>query len=375
MLEQWQIDIINSKIRKPVYSLEWLTADEQVIDEAIIDVISGNVNFDASGNSNNRRSGSLTIKNLNKEYIPSSSSKLWISNRVRLRAGLQYNGDKKLWFNQGIYLIGNPNLLSNSVNKEITIQLHDKWCLINGTISGTLTSKYEIPVGTRIDSVIKSIVTSLMYEQKYMIDVCDVLTPYTLTIEAGRTISDILIELSNMVSYECFYNPEGYFIFRKALQPEDYEQTPSVWEFKPEGLYIESNRTLDWDQIRNSVTVYGMYNSDTGEQYIGTAKDETDSDFSVTAIGERTYYLSDDNIYNNDLAQQRANYELKNKIMLQENVTISIIPNFSLLEGDIISITDENNGCFGNYLIQQISYDMSFNPTMQITAWRIRKYK
>lgn len=372
MLDQWQIDIINSKIREPVFSIEWLTPDEKVIDEAILDVVSGSLNFDATNT--NRRSGTLTFKNLDGQYIPSPNSKLWINHKVKIKAGYKYNnGNDYLWFNQGTYVLGNPSILSSSTQKEVTIQLNDKWLLLNGEISGKLKNKTVIPVDTRIDKVVKDLVV-LAGETKYIIDPCDYTTPYTIEKEPGNSIGDILLELADMYSYEIFYDNNGYLRFRKAIQPEDIEQTAPSWTYNQSGLYLQSNRELQWDEVRNYIIVYGAYDEDTGIQYKGEAKDETGSPYSIDQIGERVEILELDELYDNSLCIQRSRKELFDRIKVQEKVTETLIPNYSHSLEDVITLNDESNGCSGNYLIQQITYSISHNSTMTLGLWKSRKW-
>ena len=58
--------------------------------------------------------------------------------------------------------------------------------------------------------------------------------------------------------------------------------------------------------------------------------------------------------------------------MAQETVNITSIPNFKLKLDDVINVEDENNGTTGNYVIRNISYDLSYNSTMNIGVWAIR---
>lgn len=371
MLDQWQIDIINSKIREPIFSIEWLTPDEKVIDEAILDVVNGNLNFDASNH--NRRSGTLTFRNLDKQYLPSPNSKLWINNKIRLRAGYQYDGGQKLWFNHGVYVLGNPNILSSPNQKEVTIQLNDKWLLLNGEISGKLKNKFVIPVGTRIDNVVKDLVV-LAGETKFIIDECDYTTPYDIEKPVNDSIANILIELADLYSYQIYYDDNSFLRFRKAIQPEDIEQTASSWTYNQSGLYLQSNRELDWDKVRNSILIYGMYDSSSGIQYFGEAKDETGSPYSIDQIGERVEILELNELYSDDLCIQRSKKELFDRIKVQEKVNMNIIPNFAHSLEDIITINDEGNDVSGNYLIQQISYNIGYDSTMTLGLWKSRRW-
>ena len=365
-----EYDIINSTTKKYVYKIEWLNPQEEVIGDAMGDLISGSANFDAT--SNNRRSVTITLRNHSKQYIPSPTSKMWINNKFRLLCGYQY-GNKQLLYNQGVYVLGNPSLLSNSTQKEVTIQGLDKWVLLDGTIAGELKNKYIINVGTRIDVVIKSLITEIAGETKYIIDECSAVTPYTVEKPAGSTIAEILLELANIVSYDVYYNEEGYLCFKKPLKPEDYAITPPVWKYTTSHLYIESNRELDWNNIRNSIVVYGMTDEDKGIQYKGFAKDETGSELSIDKIGERVKVIEDDNIYSNDLCEQRARYELQQYIMAQETVNMTIVPNFKMKLDDVINIEDEGNGVIGNYAIRSISFNIGYDSTMNLEVWAIRK--
>ena len=360
-------NIINANFKKYIYKIEWLTPQEEVIGDVIGDIISGSANFDATNN--NRRSVSLTLRNLDKQYIPSPTSKMWINNKFRLLCGYEYNGEQIL-YNQGIYVLGNPSLLSTPTQKEVTIEGLDKWVLLDGTIAGTLANKYIINVDTRIDEVVKSIIIDLIGETKYIIDECSVLTPYTIEKPAGDTIANMLLELANMVSYSVYYNEEGYLCFKNPLKPEDYAITPPVWQYTTSGLYLQSTRELNWNDIKNSITVYGM--TENGYQYTATAKDLTGSELSIDKIGERVKVIEDDNIYSDDLCQQRANYELQQSIMAQETVNIMSIPNFKLKLDDVVNVEDENNGTTGNYVIRNISYDLNYRSTMDIGVWAIR---
>ena len=372
MIPQWQQDIINSQIRKYIYKIEWLTPSEEVIDEVTVDVISGSANFD--GTKNNQRGVNLTLKNLDKQYIPKPNSKLWINNKFRLQVGYEYGSGETLMFNQGVYCLGNPSVLSNPTNKEVVIQGLDKWTLLDGTLGGKLKNKLIIPIGTRIDLAMKMIIDSVVGEKKYILDHTSVVTPYTIEAEAGKTIAEVIIELGNIISFESFYDNEGFFRFRKFLEPEDYEQTASVWNYTTNGLYLQSSRELLWTDVRNSILVVG----DTlpnGITISATAQDTSNSDMSVGVIGEKFELVENQYLQTNQQAQELANWELKKRIMLAETVKTDIIPNFSHKVNDIISVLDENNGCLGNYIIQNISYNFSYDTIMNMTLWKIRNWR
>lgn len=371
MIPQWEQDIINAKNREHVFVIEWLDKDENVIGEITADVISGSINLDATRQS--RRSANLVLNNVSKEYIPNPNNKLWINNKFALYAGYKYGNNQTLLYRQGIFVLGNPSVLSSPIEKEVTIVGLDKWALLDGTLGGQTKNKIIIPVDERVDNAIK-LLLELIGESKYIIDPCDVVLPYTIEKEPGINISDIFVEIANIVSYNCFYDNNGYFRFRKALKPEDYNTTPISWEYNTSGLYLGSTRNLKWSDVRNSIKVIGM-TLDNGITISAEAKDETGSDLSIDQIGERFELIEDDNIFREDLAQDRADWELQQRIMIAEEVSMSTVPNFSHQLEDVIRVTDENNGVNGNYLIQSISYNLSFDTEMTLGLWAIRDWR
>lgn len=374
MISQLEQDVINSNIRQPIFIIEFLDRNENTLDEVTLDVLDGSMNFNASQNA--RRSVSLTLNNFHKKYMPSSTSKLWISNRFKIKAGYLYGNNQKLLYDQGVFLLGNPNLLSSPTERTTTIEGLDKWALLDGTKGGTLKHKLIIDVDTRVDYAVKQIVEK--FENKFIIDTCDTILPYTIEKEPGTPISDVLTEICDIVSYECFYDNMGWLRFQKHLDPKDYQSTPSSWYYTstvtPNNLYRNGTRKLNWNDFRNSIMVMGTL-LDNGMQIQAEAKDLSDSDMSIDKIGEYFELIADDKIWDNTLAQNRANWELQKRIMVAEEVGINIHANFSHQLNDVVTVVDENNGTSGNYAIQNISYNIGYDTEMSLGLWAIRDWR
>ena len=73
-----------------------------------------------------------------------------------------------------------------------------------------------------------------------------------------------------------------------------------------------------------------------------------------------------DNIYTNDLAQQRANYELWTMTRLEDNVTVSIIPIYTLQTNTVVSLTLQNETEPTLFIIKNISTNLSYSGTQTV---------
>ena len=77
-----------------------------------------------------------------------------------------------------------------------------------------------------------------------------------------------------------------------------------------------------------------------------------------------------DNIYSNQLAMDRAVYELYQRCRLHDTLTIQCVPIYSLDTNQMISITLPNEDEISFWLIKNISTDISVDGTQTITAMR-----
>ena len=107
------------------------------------------------------------------------------------------------------------------------------------------------------------------------------------------------------------------------------------------------------------------------QQPYAVAKDENpDSPFYVNGpIGSIRIVLLGgeyDNIYTNDLAMQRAEYELWKRTRLEDNVTLSCVPIYSLQTNTVVSKTLTNEITPTLFIIKTISTNLSYEGTQTI---------
>lgn len=361
-------DALADRVRKPIFKIEWMDKNENVINEVTEDIIDGKLSIEVKNGI--RRTCNLTLRNNHKKYIPGEDGLVWISNRFKLYTGLIVDGVPK-YNPQGIFVLGNPSVNSNFSEKTITIQAMDKFALLNGDLAGTLEAPYITNVGTRISSAVKSVITDAgMPETKVLCYPTMQLSPYTLTVDAGKSYADMLSTLADMINYQIYFDVNGNLVF----EPQTDENTKGeIWTFDSKDItYLGSTHNYDFQKMKNYCVVYG--DNLNSEQVKGVAEDTNIfSPTNTSKIGKKTMVINDDVIYTVSLAMQRAEYELKNAIQVYESVDIKCIPIDIIKDGDIIIIEDDSNGLNRDrYLVKNIDLPLNNNGEETMTVWKTR---
>lgn len=362
------IDNIKKGISQRIIKLEFLDRNGQVVGESTKDILDGSLNVKLKANS--RRSCSFTFCNKDGLYIPNEDSNIWVDRQFRLYTGRRIDGED--YYNlRGTFVISNPSLSSDKSNLTASINGVDKWETLNGKLGGTFEDTFVVNEGETITTVVKSLFTDkindalepIIYPSNAVID-------YPMVKEPGSTYDKLLTDLASMLRWDAFYDLNGHFRFQP---PIDVTKEGEVWNFGTnEVTYGGSTHTYNSDDIKNVVAVYGdNINSD---QVYGIAEDTNIfSPFNIYKFGRKVHVITDDIIYNNVLAMQRAEYELGNIIKLQESVNIKCLPVDIINEGDIITIEDSANDLHRDrYQVQSISEGLMSDGTLTLEVWRER---
>ncbi len=133
-------DKINNK--RQFIKITALTFDERPIKTIEGYATGGNLNL--NGNSSIRRNGSISIVADNYENDLTNINNLFsINKKIQLEVGFlntteYYKDFEIIWFPLGIFVILNPSIIHNERGVNITLQINDKMCLLNGTCGGTI---------------------------------------------------------------------------------------------------------------------------------------------------------------------------------------------------------------------------------------------
>ena len=371
-------DVLKRPTIKPRFRLFVLNPDETInyeIPEEDIIINSGN--FTENYQNGQRKSVNINLINIDGKYTPSINT-IWVHDRFRFDIGLEFDG-QVYWFPRGIYILGNPSADHQDSDKQVSLTLADKFAVLEGK-AGTLEATYEIPVDSDIEQAIMGILT-LDNGSGYPIDLKPIIydrafkglkMPYTLSKDAGSTLGEMLLEIGTILNAEVYYNSQGNLCFININETTLDVQKASLWDYSDEDRdYDGATANYDFENAVNEVHVVG--DNINNEIFSAMAKNENPvSPLCIQRIGRRIEYINDSNIYSDDLAQQRANYELRKFGILKTTMNIQVSFNPLLFVNNLVTITDKYyNLARERFLIQSISYTIGNESQMTISCSNI----
>lgn len=151
-LKQFDKERIKHQYAKITF-LDW---EENPIQEIQTLVTGGTLSLD--GRSAMRRTCNLSVFSPYIEYnqLDNADNLFSINKKVYLEIGFDNNTDKysqydKIWFPQGLFIIISPSITYNNSGVNISLQLKDKMCLLDGSCGGTIPAATEFHQYETID--------------------------------------------------------------------------------------------------------------------------------------------------------------------------------------------------------------------------------
>jgi len=149
------INALRNNTHMPRIKIYLLRQDETIIGDGITSLLSsasGSINCQ---NSNGvRRHCNFDIINLDNKYLPNIDT-FWLYQKIRVDLGLEMPDGSDYFIPQGIFVITDPSVSSNPSESYIKVDALDKFCLLDGSLSGELSDCYSIPSGSDISEEIK----------------------------------------------------------------------------------------------------------------------------------------------------------------------------------------------------------------------------
>lgn len=289
---------------------------------------------------------------------------------LRIYMGLKdQRTQQTIWYCQGIFIIDSASYSFDASTQELSLSCSDLMSILSNTCyNPQMVSEITIPVGSSARSVLISLLESLSSAIPYRIDDLGTI-PYDLVFPLGTTLYEIIAKIRDLYpGWEFFFDTNGTFIFETI--PSGSSNPVVLDDTILQSLVVNESTDYDFNEVKNCVAVYGK-TLDDGTQIYGEAKDTlTDSPFSIARIGERMEVLSGgdyDLITTNDLAQQRADYELWRLTRLNDGMSLETIAVYWLDVNQKIAYTSKITGVSAEYLIKQIAYS-SADSTMSLSV-------
>lgn len=370
---QTDYDLSQLKVRNQRIKVDLLNFNFQTVNSLEGKVTDGSISIDAT--SDIRRTCNITLVVENSENILAPGGQVWLDKFIKVYVGTDNprNGNETVWNNMGLFLINNPESVYNATTNTITFEGLDLMAKLTGRRNGQLPAVTTIvPAESKVADVVKQTITQLGGFDKYIIQDAGYEIPYDIKKDMGSTIYDLLVEIRDLYSdWEMFFDVDGVFHWQ---QISNGINEPVVLDFNQlkQKVIISETIDVDFENVKNHIIVYGRL-LDNGEQVMATSTDTiSSSPYNVDSIGQINYIVDDEKIYNNDLAQQRADYELFLHARMNDSITLEIVPLYWLNDVNVkIAHTNKNVGIEGEYLIKTLEIPLGVENNMAITAIKV----
>lgn len=276
---------------------------------------------------------------------------------------------------QGEFMIDNINADHFPNQVKITGRDYTKK-LMQSKIAASTT----FASGTLVRDIVKAVAINAGVDPlKMRVNIEDEVLLSDMSFERGTDRWTIIKQACQSFVYEVFFDPEGYFVVRKFLDPTT---SPVAWTFKtgyeqdPSGANLVAySRAINDSQIYNEILVYSdPANNEERLPYFGSARNvNPDSPTRIERIGQRTMPPIITNwLTSDEQCQELAEARLSIAALESYDVSFSAIYYPWLEVGEIASVLDPDRLSFEptKFLLSTLSYPLGLGP-MSGTAKRI----
>lgn len=359
----------------PRYRIFVLNNDETVryqIDNA--DVLDGG-SYNENYQNGARRTLSFSLNNFDNKYTPSINN-IWVDTKIKLEIGLEVPDENiTLWFKKGVYTISSANPSKEPTSKTVSFSCGDKFNILTGK-TGSINETTEIPSGTEI----KQIIQDILWKDIGNGEILDPMpffyhpyfegrvTPIKIPMSAGSNDGDLLLQIADILSAEIFYDSDGRLNIIPIADTMFDDEKPNLYDYNISNMQNEEF-SLDFNSFVNCIYVVGA--NVNGHICSAIKKNENPlSPISVDRIGLRVgEIINDSNITTDELAEERAEYELRKQTIAKASISSSVMFNPILNVNNIVTVTDEDD--FGlkkdRFLLQSISTSLNYDGKMNLT--------
>ena len=369
------IEGVRQNLVAPRFRIFVLYPDETVAYELPEDDLKAGGSYSENYQNGQRRSLSFTLYNDDGKYTPGINV-MWAGTRLRLEMGAELTSGETVWVQKGVYVVTQAAPSLTPSGREVRITAGDKFALFENA-TGKIGHTYEVAPGNLAEDVIRSILLEEMgdghpFDARPMIYSSAFKgkeIQATISKSAGDTLGGLLTEIATQLSAEIFYNAAGNLTVVPQTEVTSDGDKPLIAEFDAEdGDLSGLDFSFDYSGIVNRVIVVGG-GSDGNYCRAEAKNDDPASPLCVGRIGLRTGdVVSDSNITSQVLAQERADYELRQKLILKSSTSATVAFDPILEVNNLIAISD---GFYGlsheRFLVQGVSCSLDYGGQMTLS--------
>jgi hypothetical protein len=330
-----------------------------------------------------RRQATICLINDNNSLLLNPLGKIWVNSKFLLRIGINIelgNDNTTYWFPAGVFVLKNPLANHNNSSKTITLDLVDKFALLDGTVAGNLDDDYEISHGVTIASAINQVLSSVGDTQIPLIDSSfkDTVLPGNVSESLDNKFSDLIKDITNLVSASYFYDATGRLNIVKGERILDDTTKSSTWDFSTEDNICGGtcSVTYNLNAFYNKVIVVGNNVANENINVQGTAINKNlESDSNIFFIGTRTAPVINDNgISTKTQAEELANYNLVKYNVLNKSYQFytNFIPHLDV--NQVCKLTDKDLDLYKQrMLIKEIQIPLTTDSKISISCSNVNE--
>lgn len=361
-LNQFKVRQYYIKLRFEI--MDWY---ENVTDEITVDILSSSIgNLSVNLEQGVRRSVSFSVYDYDGRYKLSENSPFQIYKKFKLYIGL-VEGDDTYYYSQGIFISKNVKY----VNQVLSIEAVDKFAVFTDELKFCcLQQTYVIPVETKVDKVVKDILT-LNSKKGYVYDIAppiiditianDIL-PYEIKKESGSYIGDILIEIATSMNANIYYNTNGNLVITKNKDGQYIHLQPLFYASGDD--LINLNVGNDLANCYNMFTVYGYDKLGGLHQHTAINKNAM-SPCRLDLLGEKPCEIEENEMcVSDEVCIDYSNYKMKQNLLTSLSCSLSVHCSPLLDVDNTIAIADEYFGFdFVPFVIKSFSVPLGVGLT------------
>lgn len=296
-LTQNQIDVLSQNLRKKRIRIELLDFDLKTIDSIEGHAIGGSITANAENDI--RRSGNIQLAipiDLAKStlfekldgFTIEYGGKIWLDKYIKIFIGIDNLlsiKEETQWYKLGVFLINQPVRSFSADTFTISFECIDLMAKLTGKRQGQLTGQTTLIekgyydknnnyIKTKLSDALSSVIFELGGFSKYTIYPIPAqykYLPYDIKVGVGSTVYDIIKELMNIIStWQIYFDLDGILIIEPIPSGEN-----SITYNVEATHYITNDLSINFENVKNQVVVYGRVNNLT--YYTENTEDEPEN--------------------------------------------------------------------------------------------------